>query len=77
MAGAMTNAMNQPKTESPSGAKSACPKCGAANLANAKFCTECGEKMQTGAQTVPCVKCGAALAAGSKFCNECGTKQGE
>lgn len=77
MAGAMTNAMNQPKTESPSGAKSACPKCGAANLANAKFCTECGEKMQTGAQTVPCVKCGAALVAGSKFCNECGTKQGE
>jgi membrane protease subunit (stomatin/prohibitin family) len=77
MAGAMTNAMSQPKTESPSGAKSACPKCGAANLANAKFCTECGEKMQTGAQTVPCVKCGAALAAGSKFCNECGTKQGE
>jgi membrane protease subunit (stomatin/prohibitin family) len=77
MAGAMTNAMNQPKNESPSGAKSACPKCGAANLANAKFCTECGEKMQTGAQTVPCIKCGAALAAGSKFCNECGTKQGE
>lgn len=77
MAGAMTNAMNQPKNESPSGAKSACPKCGAANLANAKFCTECGEKMQTGAQTVPCVKCGAALAVGSKFCNECGTKQGE
>lgn len=77
MAGAMTNAMNQPKNESPSGNKASCPKCGAANLANAKFCTECGEKMQTNAQTVPCVKCGAALAAGSKFCNECGTKQGE
>jgi membrane protease subunit (stomatin/prohibitin family) len=77
MAGAMTNAMNQSKNDSPGGAKSPCPKCGAANLANAKFCTECGEKMQTGAQTVPCVKCGAALAAGSKFCNECGTKQGE
>src|SRR6476469_5879858 len=58
MAGAMTNAMNQPKNESPSGNKAPCPKCGAANLANAKFCTECGEKMQTGAQTVPCVKCG-------------------
>ena len=77
MAGAMTNAMNQSKNDSPGGAKSPCPKCGAANLANAKFCTECGEKMQTGAQTVPCVKCGAALAVGSKFCNECGTKQGE
>ena len=77
MAGAMTNAMNQPKSENPSMQKSACPKCGAANLANAKFCTECGTKMDTSAQTVPCVKCGAALPAGSKFCNECGTKQGE
>jgi membrane protease subunit (stomatin/prohibitin family) len=77
MAGAMTNAMNQSKSESSSGAKLACPKCGAANLTNAKFCTECGAKMETSAQTAPCVKCGAALPAGSKFCNECGTKQGE
>jgi membrane protease subunit (stomatin/prohibitin family) len=77
MAGAMTNAMNQSKKETPSGQTVACPKCSAANLANAKFCTECGAKMETGAQTVPCVKCGAALPAGSKFCNECGTKQGE
>ncbi|MDQ1638450.1 MAG: hypothetical protein QOF62_1789 [Pyrinomonadaceae bacterium] len=77
MAGAMTNAMNQSKNETPSGQTVACPKCGAANLANAKFCTECGAKMETGAQTVPCVKCGAALPAGSKFCNDCGTKQGE
>ncbi len=77
MAGAMTNAMNQPKSENPSGQKSACPKCGLANLANAKFCTECGTKMDANAQTVPCVKCGGALPAGSKFCNECGTKQVE
>lgn len=77
MAGAMTNAMNQSKNDSPSGEKSACPKCSAANLANAKFCTECGAKMEAGAATVPCVKCGAALPAGSKFCNDCGTKQGE
>ena len=77
MAGAMTNAMNQSRNESAGGQKTPCPKCGAANLANAKFCTECGSKMEVGAQTVPCVKCGAQLAAGSKFCNECGTKQGE
>src|ERR1700682_4673307 len=44
MAGAMTNAMNQSKSESSSGGKLACPKCGAANLTNAKFCTECGAK---------------------------------
>lgn len=77
MAGAMTNAMNQSKAANEGGAKSPCPKCGAANLSNAKFCTECGAKMEAGGQTAPCVKCGAALSAGSKFCNECGTKQGE
>jgi membrane protease subunit (stomatin/prohibitin family) len=77
MAGAMTNAMNQSKNETAGAQRSACPKCGAANLANAKFCTECGAKMESGTHTVPCSKCGAALPAGSKFCNECGTKQGE
>ena len=74
MAGAMSNAMNQSKTESSGPAKTACPKCGAANLTNAKFCNDCGAKMETAAQTVPCAKCGAQLQPGSKFCNECGTK---
>ena len=55
-------------------AKSACPKCGAANLTNAKFCNECGTKMETAGQTVPCAKCGAQLPVGTRFCNECGTK---
>jgi membrane protease subunit (stomatin/prohibitin family) len=78
MAGAMSNAMNQSQGETRGGAanaaKTACPKCGAANLANAKFCNECGAKMETAAQTMPCAKCGAQLPAGTKFCNECGTK---
>src|SRR2546426_6646408 len=51
MAGAMTNAMNQSKGEAGGEAKIKCPKCGAANLSNAKFCTECGAKMETSAQT--------------------------
>ena len=70
MAGAMTDAM---KPKSAGGV--ACPKCGSNNLPNAKFCNDCGAKMETAAATVPCVKCGAALQAGAKFCNECGTKQ--
>lgn len=74
MAGAMTNAMNQSKSESSAPAKVACPKCSAANLTNAKFCNECGAKMETSPQSVPCGKCGAQLQAGAKFCNECGTK---
>jgi membrane protease subunit (stomatin/prohibitin family) len=78
MAGAMTNAMNQSRVDAnnATAARSACPKCGAQNLANAKFCTECGTKMETAGQTVPCSKCGAQLPSGSKFCNECGTKVG-
>src|SRR5256885_17011851 len=78
MAGAMTNAMNQSqgqtRGEGGTATKTACPKCGAANLSNAKFCNECGAKMEIAGQTVPCIKCGAQLAVGSKFCNECGTK---
>lgn len=70
MAGAMSNAMNAGST----GTKASCPKCGASNPANVKFCNECGESMSA-AQKVPCLKCGAELPAGSKFCAECGTKQ--
>ena len=77
MAGAMTNAMNQSQNQTRSdsgggGAKVACPKCGVANLAGAKFCNDCGAKIETG--PVPCGKCGAQVQPGSKFCNECGTK---
>lgn len=74
MGGAMTNAMNQSKAEAAAPAKTACPKCGSANLANAKFCNDCGAKMETSLQAVPCAKCGAQIQAGSKFCNECGMK---
>jgi membrane protease subunit (stomatin/prohibitin family) len=48
----------------------ACPNCGAANPAGAKFCAECGNAL--GAKA--CAKCGAELAPGAKFCPECGTK---
>ncbi|HYJ88393.1 MAG TPA: SPFH domain-containing protein [Pyrinomonadaceae bacterium] len=79
MAGAMTNAMNQSQNQARSdagggGAKVACPKCGVANLAGAKFCNDCGAKIETDGQVVPCGKCGAQIQPGSKFCNECGTK---
>lgn len=73
MAGAMSDAMKQSRQ---GGAEQiACPKCNAANTRGARFCNECGEKLEVAAQTVPCVKCGASLQAGAKFCNECGAKQ--
>lgn len=76
MAGAMTNAMNKSQSQSgdAGGAKITCQKCGAANLAGAKFCNECGTKMETVVQSAACKKCNAPLQSGAKFCNECGTK---
>nr|MBA2378994.1 SPFH domain-containing protein [Blastocatellia bacterium] len=51
----------------------ACPSCGKANASGAKFCAECGGKMEV--SKVPCVKCGAQLREGAKFCSECGSTQ--
>ncbi|HEV7699936.1 MAG TPA: SPFH domain-containing protein [Pyrinomonadaceae bacterium] len=50
-----------------------CPSCGKQNNPNAKFCADCGEKMEVA--QVPCVKCGANLREGAKFCSECGSTQ--
>ena len=74
MAGAMSNAMNQSKAEAAAPATRACLKCGAANSTAAKFCNECGAKMEAAPQAGTCAKCGAQLQTGAKFCNECGNK---
>ncbi|HUR97191.1 MAG TPA: SPFH domain-containing protein [Pyrinomonadaceae bacterium] len=50
-----------------------CPGCGKQNNPAAKFCADCGGKMEV--SKVPCVKCGAELREGAKFCSECGTSQ--
>jgi membrane protease subunit (stomatin/prohibitin family) len=52
----------QPQTKS-------CAKCGAAVIASAKFCNECGSSLQPAA----CPKCHSPVQAGAKFCIECGT----
>lgn len=51
--------------------QASCPKCGAPQANNAKFCPECGEKLQKAAF---CPECGAKLTPGAKFCPECGHK---
>lgn len=48
-----------------------CPKCGAPQEKNAKFCGECGAKLN---QDKHCTECGATLKADAKFCGECGKK---
>ncbi len=54
----------------------ACPACGKQNNPSAKFCADCGSKMEVAPKIeVPCVKCGALLREGAKFCSECGSTQ--
>lgn len=50
-----------------------CPECGTKLVANAKFCLECGHKMEV-SRPVFCSECGATLAPGVKFCSSCGNK---
>jgi class 3 adenylate cyclase/tetratricopeptide (TPR) repeat protein len=45
-----------------------CPACGTDNAAGAKFCVECGNRLNAG-----CPSCGTLNVAGAKFCVECGT----
>ena len=44
-----------------------CPKCQFENDDGAKFCNECGHKLE-----LACPQCGKVNQPGSKFCNECG-----
>lgn len=48
-----------------------CPNCSAQMPADAKFCSNCGQKLE-GAGF--CKNCGAKLAPDAKFCSSCGTK---
>ncbi len=53
-----------------------CPKCGAKLSAKAKFCEECGTKIEPPrpARPTACPKCGAAIGPTTKFCADCGAK---
>ena len=44
-----------------------CPECQFANRDEAKFCKECGAKLE-----LTCPECGAFFDTSSKFCEECG-----
>ncbi len=64
--------------ESPAASQAAgntvvCPECSHVNPAGAKFCLECGAKLET---KIKCPSCGYMNPLGAKFCQECGTKLG-
>jgi len=46
-----------------------CSHCGHDNKDGAKFCNECGAKLD-----LVCAACATVNAPGSKFCNECGAR---
>lgn len=78
MAGAISQAMQagqqQSSTTPAAGAAAAtiaCPKCGTANPATAKFCNNCGTQLGGSGK---CPTCGTENPPGAKFCNKCGAK---
>ncbi len=67
-ADAMKDAKDTSKQAKISGGKCAC---GATVPSDAKFCPECGQKLNVKRF---CPECGAEISSGAKFCPECGTK---
>ncbi len=52
-----------------------CSNCHTKLAANAKFCPECGNKVEA-KKPAFCTECGEPINPGSKFCSSCGTKIG-
>ena len=50
-----------------------CPKCGSENVADAKFCSQCGTALQK-PKIKQCKKCGAENLPDAKFCKDCGAQ---
>lgn len=70
VSGVVTNSMNGVLQQVNEPFKK-CPKCGANLPNNAKFCLECGTKLEN-----KCPKCGTNNSLDAKFCLECGEKLG-
>ncbi len=47
-----------------------CPRCQAENDAGARFCEDCGARLE-----VACPSCGTPVTPGKKFCRSCGAAQ--
>jgi membrane protease subunit (stomatin/prohibitin family) len=73
MAAALTNTI-VPQKETMATTRR-CPSCGGENVGNARFCNDCGTKMDGEPETISCLNCGAATLLDAKFCTECGAAQ--
>ena len=73
MAGAIGQAMQGSEGQQPAqqqGGKH-CPNCNALNPADARFCSNCGKRLD---DKKTCPNCQAENAADAKFCSDCGNK---
>lgn len=61
--------------DDPGADEDACPKCGAPLAPDAKFCDQCGTKVEDEPTPVApvCGECGSELKEDAKFCPKCGT----
>ena len=51
-----------------------CEKCGNENQDTAKFCNNCGAKLEIHEDIYVCSKCGVELRGKQRFCTHCGAK---
>ncbi|MEM3112756.1 MAG: SPFH domain-containing protein [Candidatus Anstonellales archaeon] len=69
--GVLGDVAKQMKVTPPEKQQIKCLKCGTLNSSTAKFCSNCGEKLET--YPVICPNCKVENSPGSKFCANCGT----
>lgn len=71
----MKDAISGTQSKNNNTSTKSCPKCGCILQNNAKFCLECGEKVdvENNQNTIKCPQCGNYVSRG-KFCLECGFK---
>ena len=72
MGAIFADAFKSSNNDNKSAGQVTCPKCGASIKKTAKFCSECGEKLNT---KKFCSNCGVEINSNAKFCPECGCKQ--
>jgi len=77
MGQAVQSGMQPQQAQQPAAAGNtvACPSCGQQNPQGAKFCSNCGTKLEDNPGKQFCTECGQELAPGAKFCSNCGAKQ--
>ncbi len=74
ISGAVETQLSDVETRNAQYMTTKCFKCGSQIPANAKFCLNCGEKLEV-PQNIFCAKCGLPMPADAKFCMNCGTRR--